>query len=83
MPVFDFSNATTEKKIRNAPTPHSAPMKQNHLRRNRSWSWTTQAASGIIIPVAYSLIQTRNLLLNSKKRMAYSRQISSRSMHVS
>ena len=83
MPVFDFSNATTEKKD---PECTYTTFRSNETKpspENQSWSWTTQAASGIIIPVAYSLIQTRNLLLNSKKRMAYSRQISSRSMHVS
>lgn len=83
MPVFDFSNATTEKKDPECTytTFHSnetkpSPEKPILVLDNTSRQWNHHSC-GVFSN------QTRNLLLNSKKRMAYSRQISSRSMHVS
>ena len=81
MPVFDFSNSKTEKKDpectyttfqSNEKVP--SPEKPILIIDNKS--------RGSIIPVVSFPIQTRNLLLNSKNRTVFSRQIFSKLMHV-
>ena len=82
MPVFDFSNSKTEKKDpectyttfqSNEKVP--SPEKPILIIDNKSRQWKHHSCG--VFP-----IQTRNLLLNSKNRTVFSRQIFSKLMHV-
>ena len=79
MPVFDFSGASDKKTDVQSEctyTTFKSDRNETSPENSRLWSWITADAGGSIIPAAFLQTLSNALLLNLKKRMVLSAQIS-------